>query len=364
MQVNHIIANQSEEWNSFAAQEPSFALLQSWEWGEFKEKMGWKVFRIAIQKQSQIIAGAQMLIKPLPSELVSIAYIPRGPIGNWLDKQIASQLFSELHRVARLHRAIFLKVEPPLVYNLKIDQTLQQYHFRPSYSSNQPRATIILNLHQSMDDIWLQLRKTTKQCIKSSAEKGVSIRVGGYEDLSSFYKLMKITSKRAHFSSRTRAYYEQEWQSFANNKQNVLLLAIYQDQLLAAHMTYRFGDHAAYFHSGSIIDSAKLHPNHLLVWEAIKLAKEQGCRTYDLWGIPEEIGRIVSEGKALPASDRTDGLWGVYQFKSGYSKNVVNYLGAYDYVYRPLLYKMFTNRLINMEALDRFSAMVDLFARA
>lgn len=52
MQVKHISANQREEWNAFAAREPSFALLQSWEWGEFKENLGWKVYRIAVLEQN------------------------------------------------------------------------------------------------------------------------------------------------------------------------------------------------------------------------------------------------------------------------------------------------------------------------
>jgi len=364
MQVKHLTANQREDWNAFAAQEPSFALLQSWEWGEFKERLGWKVFRIAVQEQGRIIAGAQMLIRPLPSRLVSVAYVPRGPIGNWLDQRVASLLLSELHRVARLHRAIFLKIEPPLSYNPTIDRTLQHYHFRLSLYANQPRATIMLNLQPGLDDILLQMRRRTREYIKYSARKGVSVRVGGRDDLPSFYNLMQITGRRGHFPSRARLYYEQEWQAFADHSQSVLLMATHQDQLLAVHMAYRFGDQAAYFHGGSSNDHTALRPNYLLVWEAIKWAKEQGCRTYDLWGIPDEVGQAVSEGKELPAPDRTDGLWGVYQFKSGFTKNVVYYVGAYDYAYSPLLYTLITNRFFNLEAMDRFSVMLDSFTRA
>jgi hypothetical protein len=36
MQVIHVQSDRREEWNTFVAQERSFALLQSWEWGEFK----------------------------------------------------------------------------------------------------------------------------------------------------------------------------------------------------------------------------------------------------------------------------------------------------------------------------------------
>jgi lipid II:glycine glycyltransferase (peptidoglycan interpeptide bridge formation enzyme) len=69
MQVIHISADRREEWNAFVAQEPSFALLQSWEWGDFKERLGWRAFRIAAEKQGRIVAGAQMLIRPVPPAL-------------------------------------------------------------------------------------------------------------------------------------------------------------------------------------------------------------------------------------------------------------------------------------------------------
>jgi len=362
MQVEHLTANHRKEWNSFAAQEPYFALLQTWEWGEFKERLGWKVYRIAIREQGRIIAGAQMLIRSLLSELASVAYIPRGPIGNWLEAPIASQLLSELHRVARRHRAIFLKIEPPLINDPAIDQTLQRHQFHPSPYTNQPRASLILDLQPSLDDILRKMRRRTRDLIRISAQKGVVIRIGSGDDLASFFKLMKITSQREHFPSRTRAYYEQEWLSFTGNKHNILLLATYQDQLLAAHIAYYFGAHAASFHGCSIIDHEKLHPNYLLYWEAIKWAKEQGCRSYDLWGIPDEVGQASSNGAGVPISDRTDGLWGVYRFKSGFSKNIAYFIGAYDYLYSPLLYSLVTNRLFNLGAEDRFSVMIDSLA--
>ena len=87
--------------------------------------------------------------------------------------------------------------------------------------------------------------------------------------------------------------------------------------------------------------------------------KEQGCCTYDLWGIPDEIGKSVSERIDRPLIDRKDGLWGVYQFKSGFSKNVVYYMGAYDFIYSPHLYKLITNRFFNLDTMERFSVMMD-----
>lgn len=359
MEVKQITVQQREKWDAFVSQEPAFALLQSWRWGEFKEKMGWGVFRVAVEAQGQFVAGAQMLIKPLQMGLGSIAYIPRGPIGTWLEGDTTALLLSELHRIACQQGAVFLRMEPPLVDKSRSDEVLRQYDFQPGRHTNQPQATIVLDLNPSLDDIFAQFRKSTRKDIKQSIRKGITVRAGDYQDLPAFYNLMQITSRREHFPARTIPYYELEWKTFANNGQSALHLVSYQDQILAAGTVSYFGSHAAQFHAGSIGKLTDLHPNHVLVWERIKWAKARGCRSYDLWGIPDEVSEILSEGKDLPVWDRTDGLWGVYRFKSGFSDNVVIYVGAYDYIYAPLPYALMTNKLFDRNFLEQLAAWAD-----
>lgn len=360
MEVKYKTLECRAEWNDFIAKEPAFGLLQSWEWGEFKEKLGWKAFRIAIEQKGEIIAGAQLLIKSFIPGLASFAYIPRGPVGNWLNPEIAPRLFSEIHRVALRYKAIFLKIEPPLINDRGIDRILRRFNFRSSASTNQPRATIILDLKMDLNDILIQMRKKTRQYISAAGREGISIRVGTSEDLAAFYRMIRATSQREHFPSRVRSYYELEWQTFAASEQSILLIANYRDQPIAVRTAHFLGKHAAEFHAASAYGFPRLHPNYLLVWEAIKWAKQKGCLTYDLWGIPDEIGQINYEGNDLPISNRTDGLWGVYRFKSGFSKNVVYYIGAYDFVYNFPFYKLVTNKIFNRELLNRVSVLTDL----
>ncbi len=360
MTIVSLTETRRKAWNTFAVQQPFFAMIQSWEWGEFKEKLGWRAVRLAIEEQGQILAGAQMLVKPVPSGLVSIAYVPGGPLGNWQDKAMMSRLLAELVRVARQHRAIFLRIEPAHLNNPATNHFLHSQGFRSNPYTNQPRATIILDLTQDLDDVLKQMRKKTRQYIRRAARKGVTVRAGDHKDLPAFYDLMRITGQRSGFSPRIRDYYEYEWQTFARNGQVALFLAYYQDQLLAGRMAFCFGNRAAEFHAGSSNEHTDLRPNYLLAWEAIKWAKAQGCCTYDLWGIPDEVGQAVYEGRNLPKEKRTDGLWGVYRFKSGFGKNVIYYIGAYDYVFSRPLYWLATNRLLKNSILDTIATRLDL----
>ena len=73
-------------------------------------------------------------------------------------------------------------------------------------------------------------------------------------------------------------------------------------------------------------------PNHLLQWEAIRLSKDLGCESYDMWGAPDVF-------------DESDSMWGVYRFKDGFNGITARHLGAWDFPARPLLYKLYTNFL-------------------
>jgi peptidoglycan pentaglycine glycine transferase (the first glycine) len=358
MNVKCLAAHQRDAWNAFVARESSFALLQSWEWGEFKEKLGWRVFRVAVEEHGQIVAGAQMLIKQLPLPVASVAYIPRGPIGNWLDNQVALELFTELHRIARCHRAILLKIEPPLLKDSALDLLLQQHHFHASTQTNQPCATLILDLAPDLDTILKNMRKKTRQYIGSTVRTGVVVRIGNSGDLPTLYNLLRMTGQREHFPTHDCTYYEHEWHTFAQNQQYILFMASYQDQILAVRTVHRFGKHVAEFHAGSSGKFNHLHPNYLLTWEAIKWAKAQGCHTYDLWGIPDEITQLNTE-KEQPMPNCKNGLWGVYQFKRGFTQNVVCYAGAYDYVYNWTLYGLIANPLLSQNTRERVANWMD-----
>lgn len=355
-----IAESDRKEWNRFVADGPAFGLLQSYEWGEFKEKLGWKAIRLAARRQGQVTGVAQLLLKAAPLGLFSVGYVPRGPLVDWEDGDTTTALLDALHCEARRHRAVFVKIEPPVLDSPDVHHRLRQLGFRASSYTNQPRATIVMDLTQDLDAILRQMRKQTRRDIRRAAREGVVVRMGGREDLPAFYELMQVTGQRGGFSPRIQDYYVHEWQTFADRGQVALLMAFYHDQLLAAHMAFSLDHHAAAFHGGSSGAHADLGSNHLLVWEGIKWAKAQGCRTYDLWGIPDEVGRVASEGKEPPVSDRTDGLWGVYHFKSGFSKNIVYYAGAYDYVYAPPLYGLIMDGVFSGDKLDRIAGWLDL----
>jgi len=354
-----ILVESKDRWNSFVAGWPDSGLLQTSEWGEFKQSMGWDAVRLAVEKDGCLIAGALMLLKQSPLRLSSIAYIPRGPLINWDDKATTSILLDGLHQVARQHRAAFLRLEPPIGNSIQAQSLLRNYGFRETRQTNQPRCTLILNLEADIDTLFTSLPRKARRDIRVGINRGVKIRQGDEADLATFYQLMQTTAKRGEFSARSRKYYELEYQTFARRGNAVLLLAEYEGQTIAAQIPVAFGRYGAAFHGGSNDTHRHLRANDLLTWEGIKWAKNRGCRSYDLWGLPDEIGELIQQGLPIP-NDRQDGLWGVYKFKKGFGGEVVYYVGAYDYIYNKSVYSFGARLLSWFESIGSLNRLVDI----
>jgi len=346
-------------WNNFISCWPDFELLQSYEWGEFKQALGWKVIRLAVERGKQWVAGTQMLIKPLPLGLASIAYIPRGPLLNWEDTAAAQTLLSALHTIARRHRAISLKIEPPLHYSPVASQRLQAFGFRRSPFNNQPQCSMLIDLTPDDDALLTNMHKTTRYNIRYSARQGVVVREAEASDLDTFYQMLQLTAQRSGFPARSREYYFQEWNTLAPGNYLKLYLALHQDQVLATRMSAVFGNHAATLHSGDFNTHNKLKPNELLMWHSLQWAKSRGCTNYDVWGIPDQVGAHLYQGQPLP-QEQKGGLWGVYHFKSGFGGDVIYYVGAFDYVYSRPLYWLMNTAMTRLGSLEKLARVEEL----
>jgi lipid II:glycine glycyltransferase (peptidoglycan interpeptide bridge formation enzyme) len=70
---------------------------------------------------------------------------------------------------------------------------------------------------------------------------------------------------------------------------------------------------------------------------------------------------MVADGELLP-KDKSEGLWGVYNFKRGFGGVVESYAGAYDYVYNRSLYGLVTS-VLGRVSLERMSRWGEVLAR-
>jgi lipid II:glycine glycyltransferase (peptidoglycan interpeptide bridge formation enzyme) len=232
--------------------------------------------------------------------------------------------------------AVFLRVEPQ-IWEPAAESFIKTNlpGFNPTDQTIQPPRTILIDLQPSEEDILMGMKSKTRYNIRLAERKEVVVKQSS--DIETFHRMMLTTGERDEFGIHTQAYYRAAYDEFAPKGNCVFLVATYQGEPLAGLMAFAHGNTAWYFYGASTNQERNRMPTYLLQWEAIRWAKAKGCKTYDLWGIPD-----YPEDKLEAAfTDRSDGLWGVYRFKRGFGGEPKRTIGAYDRVYRPLLYRFY-----------------------
>jgi len=320
-------------WDALVAATPGGHVLQSWAWGELKARFGWHAERVAVGP-----GGAQVLYRPLPGGLGTIGYVPRGPAVDFEDARTLRTLVDTLRPLARRQRAICLKIEPNREQDPALAERLHAVGFRPSPQLVQPRRTFLVDLDAEPGVLLERMKQKTRYNVRLAERKGVSIRAGDEADLPAFYDLMHLTAQRDGFAIHSREYYETAHRLFVPSGHGRLLLAEHEGQLMAGLVVLAFGQVACYMYGASSDEGRNLMSTYLLQWEAMLWAKGQGCSTYDLWGVPdEELATLEAE-----FAGRNDGLWGVYRFKRGFGGRLVRTAGAWDLIFSPVNYRIYT----------------------
>lgn len=325
-----IIQPEPAGWDAFVEARRGH-LLQLSRWGRLKSAFGWRSAIVAGASDTGIAAGASMLFRPLPLGLGTIAYAPRGPVVS--SSEHFAGVFTMMERVARDQRAAFLTIEPDLEDTPEHRQLLAQAGFRPSPRTIQPPRTILLDLRGSDEDILARMNQGTRRKIKTASKREIVVRRGEASDLSSYSQLVSVTGERDGFGVHSADYYRAAFDLFAPDNA-ALFMASYQGRDLAGLLVFALGKQAWYLYGASSNEERERMPNYALQWEAMRWARQMGCETYDLWGIPD------ADEATLEAQfqTRSDGLWGVYGFKRGFGGRVWRSVGAWDQVYNPLLY--------------------------
>jgi peptidoglycan pentaglycine glycine transferase (the first glycine) len=349
MQVASI--NDAQAWDSALLALPNPHILQSWGWGEFKSRHGWRASRLLFEENGKAVAAASVLQRRVPRLPLSIFYVPKGPALDWTRVELAERILQELADLARRKRALFIKIDPDVYYReevpdfsprpaqaTEIARMLESQGWRTSGQQIQFRNTLLLDLRRSEDELLGCMKQKTRYNVRLAPRRGVTVRSFGAEDsvaerddaLLIFYRLYAETGRRDGFVIRPPDYYRDAWGSFIEGRLARLFLAEYEGEALAGLLLFYFGSTAWYMYGASSERERQRMPNYLLQWEAMRWAKERGCTLYDLWGAPDEL-------------DESDLMWGVVRFKLGLGGELAHGLGAWDFPIHRAGYRLYVS---------------------
>jgi Uncharacterized protein involved in methicillin resistance len=290
---------------------PSGNFLQSWDWGEFQISLGRKVFRFAYENSL-----AQIIELPLPLGK-KYWFCPKGPAMDNGQHTMDNSFIKELKAKAKEAGAAFLRLEPSVSGGeVELSST------KKSHDINS-RATSIIDLTKSEDDLLSAMHPKTRYNIRVSEKHGVEIRSSFivHRSFGPIWKLFEETAKRDGFRLHPCGYYEKQIKMPGVE----IFSAEYEGKLLAVAIVILDGDPtslslrgastATYLHGASSNEMRNVMAPYALHWAIMKQAKGRGFKHYDLWGISD---------------DPKSGWAGITRFKRGFGGADISAPGTFD----------------------------------
>jgi lipid II:glycine glycyltransferase (peptidoglycan interpeptide bridge formation enzyme) len=318
MSVDRIDNHDGESWNA-ALTEIGGNILQSWEWGDFKQRHGWIPERMTVEGDGGK-AMAQILFRKRGP--FSIAYLPRGPVAK---DDLALGLLDAIDKVCARNRAIVLFAEPDRPLPETWLRQPKAFHRGPP--SFQTSRTVKVELLDD-DTLLTRMRKDTRYNINYARRNGVEIEEGeaNQANLDRFHRLLQETSERGGFGIHARSYYEDFLDQFG--RAAILLFARSGRQATAGLIAARFGREARSMYAGSTRTHGGRGDAALLRFAAMQWARDHGCTHYDMGGIAGQSGAVSPDPGGMP---------GVDTFKTGFGGEIVTYPETMERRYRPAI---------------------------
>ncbi|HEL1541964.1 TPA: aminoacyltransferase [Streptococcus suis] len=382
------------EHDGFLKQSPQVNLLQSSQWATVKSE--WRNERLGFFKDGKLVAVASLLIRRLVVPFgFTMIYIPRGPVMDYEDAELVSFVFKSIKEFALRERSVVIKFDPFIRLSSKTitgdrEEELNVLAVKDRIvdlggiwsgrvqtmsATIQPTCHAVLYSESFSEE---SLNKRVRQNIRSARNKGIEIRIGREELLRDFSELLKKTEERKSIRLRGREYYQKILNAYPENSYIVVAyldlakryeqLSYLEEKLVKESMTFtsttRQSKIENYKKETRRINT-ELEMINSLIRNGSKLVPLAGTLTIDFAGTSENIYAGMDEKfkhyqpalltwveTAKYAFERgvkwqnlggieptLDG--GLYHFKSHLNPVVEEYIGEFDLIVSPILYKIF-----------------------
>lgn len=292
-------------------------IVQSPQWGKVKTALGTKAIRVG---------EVQYTKHKIPLIPFYYAYCPKVTPKN-ID-------FNALRESLKKNNCISINFDVPNVLKTSPEAKTAIALFEKQSCVKAPKDTfakynILLDITKSEEELLTNMHTKHRYNTKYAQKRGVWIHRNNPEDFEVFYTLLKQTAERQHYYIHPKRYYEQIWLSLKPQGMCHTLTAKYQNKPLVSWMLFNYDGVLYYPYGGSTEEYKQLHASNLMGWEAIKLGKQLGCHTFDMWGACENL------------EDTKDPWWGFTNFKLKFGGKYVEHIDSYDLVLNKPLYKAF-----------------------
>lgn len=331
------VSTQAEdfEWDAFVFNHTEPHHEQTSLWCVARSLSGWTPLRIIFRNGTQIVAGAQLLCRPI-IPFCQIGYLARGPL---IQHGVpADMVITEIQRCAHIHHVQYLAVSLPYYETSLVDVLLKNgFDRKPPQLPPCIRfqSSVILDLSKDVKQLFAECRSTTRKHIRRAQRSGMFVRMGQMSDLPLFRKLLEELCRRRHVTSNVPGgdFLDCLWRLYSAGDHIRLFLAQLQEEVVSALLVVVMGGWARAWRIGWAGRHPDKYPNELVYWESIKWAKENGCRYYDFVGIDPDDARAILNGRDASAPFKCS----ITFFKVGFGGQIILTPGEFCYFANPLI---------------------------
>ena len=151
----------------------------------------------------------------------------------------------------------------------------------PNESKRIPFGSHVIDLHQTEQDIWMNMHSKHRNSIRRAEKSGVYVKSGGLSLISDYLKADVETWKRSGRSSYGRLFFENILKTM---KDRAVLYVAYKENIPQASACFFVNKKMCYYMYGASITKPEPGAANLLQWIAIKEMKTIGVEKYSFVG--------------------------------------------------------------------------------
>lgn len=278
-----IIDTSSSMWMAYIEKLPEEMqdIYFSREYYKMCEKNNEGIGKLFVYEKNEMIAIYPFLINKIKGEFgaksyydIQTAYGYGGPLTNTKDEEFIENFEKEFIKYCKEQNIVaeFIRFHPLLKNEIL---------FREKMDIIENRKIRFIDLEKSIENIWeMDIISKNRNMIRKAEKSGLEVK----EDIKieEFKKVYNETMKKV--KAEKEYYFNDEYFEEMKNL-SYFSIGIKKDKKLIAAAIFLKGKDIVHYHlAGSIESYLKYAPNNLLLWTAIKYAKQNGFKRFHFGG--------------------------------------------------------------------------------
>lgn len=247
-------------------------------------------------------------------------------------------------KIAHQNNCFLIRMSPLIPNTPALQKTYKTIKACPA--PTQPLDAILtqhIDLTKDEATLLAEMRKNTRYSINVTSQNPdyscIVYDKPQTEQIELFLKFHKLIEQTKQYSDRSEAQLRKELETYAQHGILYSIVGHEKKQPIACSMFIRYGKYFTYYLSASLpsLKTSKFSISHLIVWEAIRLAKSLNLKSLDLFG------GILSEAQLSdPKITHKHPWYGIDFFKRGLGGHTVEYMPIHDIPLNQVKYTIYS----------------------